>query len=100
MEVRRRNASALWLRFSPISGQTPASVEPCDRSFDDPAFGFDDEALGMLASLDDFDRQPRHRLGGAGMEDWSRIGAVGEQLAQKGNCPNRIDSSSTPPSRS
>ena len=73
----------------PIAGQTPASVEPCDRPFDDPALGFDNEALGVLASLDDVDRQARHRLGSAGMEDWSRIGAVGEQLAQEGELPEQ-----------
>jgi hypothetical protein len=73
----------------PISGQTSASVEPCDRPFDDPSLGFDDEALGVLASLDDFHRQARHRLGSAGMEDWSRIGAVGEQFAQEGELPEQ-----------
>ena len=73
----------------PISGQTSASVEPCDRPFDDPPLGFDDEALGVLASLDDFDRQARHRLGSVGMEDWSRIGAVGEQFAQEGELPEQ-----------
>ena len=73
----------------PIAGQTSASVEPCDGPFDDPALGFDDEALGVLASLDDVDRQARHRLGSAGMEDWSRIGAVGEQFAQEGELPEQ-----------
>jgi hypothetical protein len=73
----------------PIAGQTPASVEPCDRPFDDPALGFDNEALGVLASLDDFDRQARHRRRGAGMEDRPCIGAVGEQLAQEGELPEQ-----------
>jgi hypothetical protein len=68
----------------PITSQAPASVEPRDRPLDDPALGFNDEALGLLASLDDLHRQARHRLGGAGMEDRSRIGTVGEQLAQEG----------------
>jgi hypothetical protein len=84
-EERKRAVVAVF----PISGQTSASVEPCDRPFDDPPLGFDDEALGVLASLDDFDRQARHRLGSAGMEDWSRIGAVGEQFAQEGELPEQ-----------
>jgi len=29
----------------PVTGETPASVEPCDAPLDDPAFGFDDEGL-------------------------------------------------------
>jgi hypothetical protein len=49
----------------PVAGQTPASVEPCDGPLDDPALGFNDEALRVLASLDDLHRQARHRLGGA-----------------------------------
>ena len=73
----------------PIAGQTSASVEPCDGPLDDPALGFDDEALGLLALLDDFDRQARHRLGGAGVEDRSRIGGIGEQLAQEGELPKQ-----------
>jgi len=73
----------------PIAGQTAASVEPCDGAFGDPALGFDDEPLGLLAALDDVDREAWHRLRGAGMEDGSGIGAVGEQLAQEGKLPER-----------
>ena len=73
----------------PIACQPSASVEPREGPLDDPPLGFDDEALGVLASLYDFDRQTLHRLGGAGLEDRSRIGAVGEQLAQKGKPPKQ-----------
>jgi hypothetical protein len=31
IEARRRNASALRLRFSPILGETPAPPEPCEQ---------------------------------------------------------------------
>ena len=73
----------------PIAGQPSASVEPRNGPLDDPPLGFDDEALGVLASLYDLDRQALHRLGGAGLEDRSRIGAVGEQLAQEGKPPEQ-----------
>src|SRR4051794_21924941 len=49
----------------------------------------DDEALGVLAPLDDVDRQARHRFGGTGMEDRSRIGGIGEPLAQEGELPEQ-----------
>ena len=73
----------------PITSQAPAPVEPRDGPLNDPALGFDDEALGVLAPLDDFDRQARHRLGGTGVEDRSRIGGIGEQLAQEGELPEQ-----------
>ena len=73
----------------PITSQAPAPVEPRDRPLDDPALGFDDEALGLLAFLDDLHCQARHRRSGAGMEDRSRIGGIGEQLAQEGELPEQ-----------
>ena len=73
----------------PITSQAPAPVEPRDCPFNNPALGFNGEALGLLALLDDFDRQARHRLGGTGMEDRSRIGGIGEQLAQEGELPEQ-----------
>src|SRR3954466_3812716 len=73
----------------PITSQAPAPVEPRDCPLNDPALGFDGEALGVLAPLDDFDRQARHRLRGAGVEDRSRIGGIGEQLEQKGELPKQ-----------
>ena len=73
----------------PITSQAPAPVEPCDGPFNNPALGFNDEALGLLALLDDLHRQARHRLGGTGVEDRSRIGGIGEQLAQEGELPKQ-----------
>ena len=82
-EKRKRALIAIF----PIAGQAAASVEPRDGALDDPALGFNDEALGFLAALDDVDREARHRRAGAGMEDRSRIGLVGKQLAQEGELP-------------
>jgi hypothetical protein len=73
----------------PIASQAAASVEPRDGPLDDPTLGFDDEPLGLFASLDDLHRQARHRVGCAGMEDRSRIGSIGEQLAQEGELPEQ-----------
>jgi hypothetical protein len=53
------------------------------------ALGFDDEALGLLAALDDLHRQARHRVGGAAVEDRPRMGAVYEQLAQERKLPEQ-----------
>jgi hypothetical protein len=73
----------------PVAGQTSASVEPGDGPLDDPALGFDNEALGVLTPFDDFNRQALHRLGSTRLEDRSCIGAVGEQLAQEGELPEQ-----------
>ena len=38
-----------------VLGETPVSVEPCQRSLDDPAPGQHDEAFRGIGPLDDFD---------------------------------------------
>jgi hypothetical protein len=68
----------------PVPGEPSAPVKPCDGSLDDPALGFNDEALGVFTTFDDFDRQAVHYLSSTSLEDRSCIGAVGEQLAQEG----------------
>ena len=67
----------------PVLGETAAAVEPCDGALDDPAFGFDDKAFGVVGALDDFDDQAAHRAGRAVLEDRPCISTVGEQLAQE-----------------
>ena len=67
----------------PILGEPPAAVEPADGAFDDPAFGFDDEAFGAISAFDDLDHEAAHGFRGAVCEDRSGIGAVGEQSAQE-----------------
>ena len=85
----------------PVLGEPATAVEPADGTLDDPALGFDDEAFGVIGAFDDLDHQAGHGGGGAILEDRSGIGAVGEQLLRRnGNCPNRVDNNSTPPSRS
>ena len=55
IEARRRKASALWLQIFPVLGEPAAATEPTDGALDDPAFGQDDEALGLIAATDDFE---------------------------------------------
>ena len=73
----------------PVLGEPSATVEPGNGTLDDPALGFNDEAFGVIAALDDFDRQAAHRLGGAGPEERSGIGAVGKQRAQERELPEQ-----------
>jgi hypothetical protein len=82
IEARRRHVSALWLRFSNPC-KAAAAIEPGDGAFDDPAFGFNDEAFGAISPFDDLDHQAADRAGNAILERSPRIGAVGEQLAQE-----------------
>ena len=67
----------------PVLGEPAAAVEPGDGALNDPALGFDDKALGAISAFDNLDYQTAHRVRGALSEDRSRIGAVGEQLAQE-----------------
>jgi hypothetical protein len=67
----------------PILGKPTAAVEPGDGALDDPSFGFDDKAFGVIGTFDDLHHQAAHRAGGTILEDWSGRGAVGEQLAQE-----------------
>ena len=84
----------------PVLGQSSAAVEPGEGAFDDPALGQNDEACGLIRSLDDFDvdarQNPLHRV----LELRPLVAAVGIELDQKRKAPNKLAISSTPPSRS
>jgi hypothetical protein len=62
---------------------TAAGVEPCDTALNNPALRFDHEALGLIAALDDLDRQAADGLAGAVLKDRTRIGTIAEQLPQE-----------------
>lgn len=72
----------------PVLGKPTAAVEPGDGALDDPTLGFDDKAFGVIGAFDDLDHQAAHRCGGI-VENWSRIGPVGEQLAQERELPEQ-----------
>jgi len=67
----------------PILGQPATTVEPGKGAFDDPAFGQDDKALGLVGAFDDLDVDPaqnfRHRL----VELRPLITAIGVKLQQE-----------------
>ena len=49
-----QESERLAIVILPVPGEPSTSVEPCDRSFDDPSFGQHDEGLGFV-TLDDLD---------------------------------------------
>jgi hypothetical protein len=49
-----QESERLAIEVLPILGEPATSVEPCDRSFDDPSFGQHDEGVQFVA-LDDLD---------------------------------------------
>ena len=67
----------------PILGKPATATEPANGPLDNPAQGFNDEALGMVGTSDDFDHQVRHGVGDTMLEDRPRVSAVGEQLAEE-----------------
>ena len=67
----------------PILGEPATPTEPTDGTFDNPAHGFNHEALGMVGTSDNFDHQARHGVGDAVLEDRPPIGAVCEQLLEE-----------------
>ena len=73
----------------PVLGQPSTAVEPADRTFHDPALGFDDKAFGVIGTSDDLDHQAAYRCGGTVAEDWPCVGAISEQLLQERKLPEQ-----------
>jgi hypothetical protein len=80
-EAKKRESVSV--EIFPIFGEATTAVEPGDGAFDDPAFGQNDEAFGLVRALDDFGFQLRQDLRQRAVKDASRIGAVGKQLFKK-----------------
>jgi hypothetical protein len=66
-----------------VLGEPAAAVEPGKCPFDDPAFGQDFEALGLIGALDDFDVDLRQHLGEGFLKLRPLITAIGKELFQK-----------------
>jgi hypothetical protein len=67
----------------PILGQATAAIEPGDGALDNPAFGQDEETLGLVGAFDDFDVEPAQRPGRGVLELRPLITAIGIELAQE-----------------
>ena len=67
----------------PILGEPAAPTKPADGALDNPAHGFDHEALGMIGASDDFNHQAWHCVGDAVLKDRPRIGTIREQLPEE-----------------
>ena len=68
----------------PVLGPAAAAVQPRDRSFHDPAFRQDLEALCLIGSLDDCDLETAAYPPHTSLEGRTLIAAVGIKLEQKG----------------
>ena len=82
MEVEE--GERLAIETFPILGEPSAAAEPGEGSFNDPAFGQDDEALGLIGALDDFDVHARQNVAKTVLEAGALISAIGIELQQKG----------------
>src|SRR5215213_3030937 len=67
----------------PVLGQPTAAVQPSDGAFDNPALRQDDEALGLIGSLDDLHTDAVADASQTRLELWPLIAAVGVKLEQK-----------------
>ena len=66
-----------------VFGEPAASVEPCERSLDNPSTRQNLEAFRGIGSFDDF-KSPGSEFGQGVLELVARIGAVSKDVAQPG----------------
>jgi len=71
-----------------VAGEMTVAADPGEAAFDDPAFGQDDEAVGV-AAFDDLDRP---MAGGRGDARQFRplIAGIGEDALDEGELPARL----------
>ena len=74
----------LAIETFPILSEPSASAEPGEGSFNDPAFGQDDEAPGLIGALDDLDVHTRQNAPKTVLEARPLISAIGVELQKKG----------------
>ena len=84
IDARRKNASALRLRFSQSLGEPSAAIEPCDGALDNPALGDHDKSCNPIGAFDDCNIEMRENLRKPVCKLRSLITAVGEQRLQEG----------------
>ena len=83
IDARRKNASALRLRFSQSFASRRQRFEPRNRPFDDPTAWKHHKSFGVIGALDDFSFEMGEDFRQGLLEFWSLIAAVGKQLFQE-----------------
>ena len=83
MDARRRNAQRPSIEIFPILCEPSATPEPCEGSFDDPAFWQDDKAFSLIRALDDFDVHACQYFRDGVAEHRALIAAIGVEFQQE-----------------
>ncbi len=66
-----------------VLGQAATGVEPGDRPFHNPAFGYNNEAFDLRAPGDDYRFELGPDCGEGRVKPWALIGPIREQLGQQ-----------------
>ena len=91
----------LAIEALPILGEPSASSEPGEGSLDDPSFGQDDEALGLIGAFEDLNVHALENGSQRILELRPLISAIGVELQKEGiEAGDTVAIRSTPPSRS
>ena len=67
----------------PVLGESATAPEPADGALDNPPFGQNEEAFGLIATADDLSGEERHGVRQTVMKHRPGIGAVGKQLLEE-----------------
>src|ERR1700730_14188964 len=80
-----------------ILGQAATAIEPREGALDIQASRQKLKPFGVIGAFDDFDFEVRQKFGRSLLKDWPLIFAVS---CKNGYKPNKVERTSTPPSRS
>jgi hypothetical protein len=69
------------------------------QALDDPVFGQHHKSFGLIGAFGDFDLKVRQDFGGSLLKDRA-LSAVSKEFCKNGYKPNKVDRTTTPPSRS
>ena len=83
IEARRRNASAVWLRFSQSLTSLLQRLSQANVRLDDPTAWEHHKSFGMIGALDDFSCEVRQDFLPAPLKVRSLIAAVGKEFSSR-----------------